>query len=84
MRIRITAGGIYGADGELPVGTELDITGPIPEGWVARCEVVQDAPAAPLTADNTEPTEPTVPTESTIPTEPTEPTMPLPTSKGSK
>jgi hypothetical protein len=57
MRIRITAGGIYGAGGELPVGTELDIAGPIPEGWAARCEVVQDAPAAPLTAD----TVPTMP-----------------------
>lgn len=59
MRIRITAGGIYGADGELLVGTELDISGPIPEGWAARCEVVQDVPPpeAVLTAD----TVPTMP-----------------------
>lgn len=35
MRIKITAGGIYGAEGELPIGTELTVESP-PAGWAGR------------------------------------------------
>ncbi len=44
MRIRITARGIYGIDGELPIGTELDVSAE-PVGWAGRYEVVQADPA---------------------------------------
>ena len=50
MRIRITASGIYGNSGEIPVGTEFDVSHS-PEGWDGRFEIVSDAPDAPLTAD---------------------------------
>lgn len=40
IRIQITAGGIYGADGkEIPVGTELDVKNE-PTGWAGRYEVI--------------------------------------------
>lgn len=35
MRIKITAGGIYGSDGEIPVGTELKVES-VPAGWAGR------------------------------------------------
>lgn len=35
MRIQITAGGIFGADGELPIGTRLDVA-ERPVGWDGR------------------------------------------------
>lgn len=45
MKIRIIAGGIYGKDGEIPIGTELDVKDE-PTGWAGRYEVVgKDAPA---------------------------------------
>lgn len=44
MRIRITSPGIYGADGEVPVGTEFDINGEPPAGWKGRYDVVSSAP----------------------------------------
>ena len=40
MKIRIIAGGIYGANGELPIGSEHEISGPIPDGWAERVEIV--------------------------------------------
>lgn len=40
MRIRITARGIYGADGEIPIGSEFDIAGEPPAGWAGRYDVV--------------------------------------------
>lgn len=46
MKIRIIAGGIYGADGELPIGAEFTISGDVPPGWAERVEVIEDAPAA--------------------------------------
>lgn len=46
MKIRIIAGGIYGANGELPIGMEFTISGDIPPGWAGRVEVIEDAPAA--------------------------------------
>ena len=39
MKIRITAGGIFGADGETPVGTELTVKDE-PKGWDGRYEVI--------------------------------------------
>ncbi|MCZ0964309.1 hypothetical protein [Paracoccus benzoatiresistens] len=39
MKIRITAGGIYGADGEIPVGTELTVKEE-PKAWAGRYEVL--------------------------------------------
>ena len=46
MKLRIIAGGIYGANGELPIGMEFTISGDIPSGWAERVEVIEDAPAA--------------------------------------
>lgn len=44
MKIRIIKGGIFGAGGEIAIGTELDVT-KAPDGWVGRYEVVTpDAP----------------------------------------
>lgn len=39
MKIKITKGGIYGADGAIPVGTELDVKEE-PKGWKGRYEVI--------------------------------------------
>lgn len=39
MRIKITKGGIFGADGEIPVGTELTVKDE-PTGWAGRYEVI--------------------------------------------
>lgn len=50
-RIRITAGGIYGApteanpSGEYPVGHEFETEADLPAGWVGRAEVLGDDPA---------------------------------------
>lgn len=44
MKIRITAGGIYGRDGEIPIGAEFDVE-EAPEAWAGRFEVVGKAPA---------------------------------------
>lgn len=41
MRIEITAKGIYGADGEIPVGTELTVSDE-PLGWAGRYRVLSD------------------------------------------
>ena len=43
MKIRITAGGIYGATGEIAIGTEFDVEKE-PEGWAGRYEIVGKAP----------------------------------------
>lgn len=39
MKIRIIANGIFGADGEIPIGTEFDVKDE-PKGWAGRYEVV--------------------------------------------
>lgn len=39
MKIRITKGGIFGAKGEVAVGTELDVKEE-PTGWAGRYEVI--------------------------------------------
>ena len=43
MRIRVTSGGIYGADGEVSIGTEFTVSS-IPKGWAGRVEIVADNP----------------------------------------
>ena len=50
MKIRITAGGIHGVDGEIAIGTELTVTDE-PTGWHGRYVVLADAgaDAAPVT-----------------------------------
>lgn len=51
MKIRITGGGIHGADGEIPIGTELTLKEE-PTAWAGRYEIIgKDAPkdAAPVT-----------------------------------
>lgn len=42
MKIRITSGGIFGTDGEIPVGSEFDVED-VPAGWEGRFEVVTKA-----------------------------------------
>ncbi|SNT19664.1 hypothetical protein [Sphingopyxis indica] len=44
MKIRITAGGIYGANGEIPIGTEIDVI-EAPVSWAGRYEIVGKEPA---------------------------------------
>lgn len=39
MRIEITKGGIYGAQGEIPVGTELTVKEE-PKAWAGRYRVI--------------------------------------------
>lgn len=39
MRVKITAGGIYGNDGEIPIGTTLDVKDE-PTAWAGRYEVI--------------------------------------------
>jgi hypothetical protein len=39
MKIEITAGGIYGAKGEIPIGTELTVK-EAPVGWAGRYRVI--------------------------------------------
>lgn len=39
MKIEITAGGIFGADGEIPVGTVLDLKNE-PQGWHGRYRII--------------------------------------------
>lgn len=46
MKIRIIAGGIYGAAGEYPIGHEFETAGPIPDGWTDKVEVVETEPVA--------------------------------------
>lgn len=35
-KIRIIAGGIFGAKGEVPIGTEFEVKGDLPSGWAGR------------------------------------------------
>ena len=45
MKIRITGPGIFGGEGELPIGTEFDVNGPLFDGWAGKYEILQDKPA---------------------------------------
>lgn len=55
MKIRIIAGGIYGADSEIPIGTVIEVKA-VPAGWAGRYEVVgkDAAPEAVLVAASAE------------------------------
>lgn len=44
MKIEITAGGIYGADGEIAIGTVLDVKDE-PKGWTGRYRVISGGDA---------------------------------------
>jgi|TARA_R100000093_G_scaffold64878_1_gene35837 hypothetical protein len=51
MRIEITGRGIYGRDGEIPIGTQVDLKSE-PLGWRGRYKIVTDDPksdAQPIT-----------------------------------
>lgn len=41
LRIEIIAGGIYGATGEVPVGSVHEVS-TVPEGWLAKVRVLAD------------------------------------------
>lgn len=43
QRIKITAGGIYGNSGEIPVGSEFTVSPPLPAGWDGKYDVVGEA-----------------------------------------
>lgn len=42
MRIQITSGGIFGGSGEVPVGAEFDVAGPLPEAWKGKYQVLSE------------------------------------------
>jgi hypothetical protein len=42
MKIKITAGGIYGKGGEIKIGTEFDVKS-VPAHWESRCVVVDSS-----------------------------------------
>lgn len=44
MEIRVIAGGIFGADGEIPVGSEFTIQGEIPDAWAKKVEKIEGTP----------------------------------------
>lgn len=44
VTIKITAGGIFGAEGEVPVGTEITLSEE-PKGWDGRYVVISGAKA---------------------------------------
>lgn len=46
MRIRITEPGIYGADGEIPVG-EIMVVAEEPKGWAGSYEVISESDEEP-------------------------------------
>lgn len=43
--IRVTAGGIFGMKGEIPVGSEFNVSPPLPEGWAGKYEVLSEVAA---------------------------------------
>lgn len=43
MKIRITAPGIFGAKGEIPVGADFEVTA-VPEGWAGRVTLLEEVP----------------------------------------
>ena len=52
-KIRITAPGIYGANGAIPVDEEFEIDGDPPKGWKGKCVVLNTSSekAKPATGD---------------------------------
>lgn len=60
MRIKVTKGGLYGANGEIPVGTTATVKD-IPESWKHFVTVLEDDPSEDheaITGEETEVTEP--------------------------
>ena len=54
MKIRITAGGIFGRDGEIKPGSEFDLNDEPPAAWKGKYEVISHSPAkgsVPITND---------------------------------
>lgn len=45
MKIEITKPGIFGADGAIPVGTEITIKGAPPVGWAGKYRITEAAAA---------------------------------------
>ena len=45
MKIKITKGGIFGADKELAIGTIVEVS-KAPAGWAGRYEVIEEKPKA--------------------------------------
>lgn len=43
MKIKITKGGIYGAKGEIEIGTILNVK-ELPDAWKTRCEIISGNP----------------------------------------
>lgn len=41
MKVRITGRGIYGAEGETPIGTEVVVPF-VPLSWARRCTVIEE------------------------------------------
>lgn len=64
MKIEITAGGIYGADGELPIGHEMTVESE-PTAWAGRYRVISGGSKAGKTAvtNPAEAAKPTLPLE---------------------
>lgn len=55
MKIEITAGGIFGATGEIPIGTELTVK-EAPLGWVGRYRIIGKTDGkTPVTNDGPKP-----------------------------
>lgn len=52
MKIRVIAGGIFGQDGEIPVGTEFSIKGDVPESWAKKVAVLEEAAADAVAVTN--------------------------------
>jgi len=52
MKIRIIAGGIYGADGEIPISSE-HLVSSVPPGWASRVKVLEDDLADAVAITNT-------------------------------
>ena len=44
MKIRITAGGIFGLKGEIEPGTEFDIKDEPPAAWAGKFELIERGP----------------------------------------
>ncbi|MGA0540722.1 hypothetical protein [Neotabrizicola sp. VNH66] len=45
QKIEIISGGIYGANGEYPIGTELEVAA-VPDGWASKVRIVKAKAAA--------------------------------------
>jgi hypothetical protein len=44
MKLRIIAGGIFGANGEYAVGHEFETDAEIPAGWAGKVIIIEDEP----------------------------------------